>query len=193
MVRDSQFVRPHDDYSLLRPYFSQDDATLCVRRAKAIPIWKKFFYIASRNVIIAGIPMLLAVITLFYFHTSFEDKTLDLWTCMLVTVRMILLFPSEFQPKHAILRQLFALALITEFACTSIFLAFYFDFIMTPKYEEQIHNFDQIINHNFLLSGDNNTKNYLLEENLVKHKRILSKIFIKLCNTWFFYQLPSIS
>lgn len=141
--------------------------TWCVRHAKQIPAWMRIYYIASLDTNIMGIILLLISIILTYVLSSFEQHPCDIWQSVLIIIQAVILFPSQLKPKRAIFRVFFAAGLLALTASTTIFLMFYYSFTLQPRYQRQIDTFDQIVGHNFLLAGDEHTKDYLMEQNWV--------------------------
>lgn len=174
MIGDTrnQFVFSANNFSLSRPYFFRDDSTWCVSRAKRIPIWKNIYYIASLDIIIAGMVLLLVAIGGLYAFTSLEDHPCDIWSSILIAIQVIVLFPCRFSPKRTILRTFFAGGLFAMIATTTTFLAFYYDFILQPRHYKQIDNFDKLVSNNYLLTGDEHMRLYLMEQKLVNRELI---------------------
>lgn len=71
------------------------------------------------------------------------------------------------------LRYVFIGGMFAALAITSIFLAFYYNFVIQPRYEKQINTFDQITKSHYILAGDEQTKSYLMEHEMVKIGRTI--------------------
>lgn len=162
-----QSVLSVTDFSMLIPYFFHDDTTWCVRQAEPIPAWMNFFYIVPPTVMVAGFVSLSAVVFFTYMFSSFEDHPPDIWSTIIINFQAVVLLPSQFNPKRLILRFFFGSALLAIIAATTTFMAFYYDFMLQPRYYKQIDSFDQLVTHKFLLAGEKHTKDYLLEQNTV--------------------------
>lgn len=156
-----------NNFSLTRAYFFRDDTTWCVRQAKQIPSWMNIFYIATVDVNLLGVTLLIVSIFLTYLFTSFEEHPEDIWKTLIMFLQVILLMSSPFKPKRRMLRLFHIAGLYAMLATTSIFLAFYYNFMLQPRYERQIDTFDQIVSNNFLLAGDEHTKEFLMQQNRV--------------------------
>lgn len=167
---NNQFSLPKHNFSLSRPYFFRDDMTWCVRRANQIPTWKNIYYIANLDIIILGIFLMLVSIFFTYVLTSFEERPRDIWSSTLINIQATVLTPARFKPKRPMLRYFYAGGLLAMLAVTTTFLAFHYDFMMYPRYEKQIDTFNQLVNNNFLLAGEEQTKDYLVEQNLVNRE-----------------------
>lgn len=188
-VTNDTYACSSSDFMWSQPYLF-DDLTWCVRRAKQIPAWKRPLYIATISAVAVGMMLLTAAIFIVYAFTSFEDRPCDIWTSAFVILQAVLLVPCKFKPKRRTFRYYFGMGTIGMLATTTIFTSYYFDFIMAPRYLKQVRSFDQLINYDCLLAGDENTKAYLMERNLVNHQRteIESHIrFLTTCICFFFF------
>lgn len=127
------------------------------------------YYIASIDIVILGVILLMASILFTYLWSPFDDqpKLSDIWTSILINIQVILLVPTNFYPNRGTIRCIFATALLASLATTTTFLAFYYNFILQPRYEKQIDTFAQLVNNHFLLAGSMKTKDYLVQQNLV--------------------------
>lgn len=153
-----------------RPYFFLDDTTWCVRRAKQIPKWKNFFFVCDIEVLYIGIFYIVISIPIIYGLRLFDDPNPgDIWTTGLIVFLAVLLMPAHIQPKQITFRFFAGFFLLVLLMLTSTYLAFFFNFLITPLYEKQIHTFDHLVNEHFLLAGAENTKTYLEKEKLVKY------------------------
>lgn len=168
--RNVQFSLSKNMFLLSRSYFYEDDTTWCVHRAKQMPSWMNIFYIASLDIIILGIILLLSTIFFTYILSSFEDHPRDIWTSILINIQVVVLFPSRFKPKRWMLRFFFASGILLMLALTTIFLAFYNNFVLQPRYAKQIDTFDQIVKNKYRLAGDEYAKAYLMQRNAVNRK-----------------------
>lgn len=172
-------------FSESRPYFFEDDLTWCVRRAALVPPWKNYYYIMSLDLIIPGLFLMMFAIVLIYLLTTFEERSLDIWTSCIGAMSMLILFPAHLYPRRSIQRFILGWFLFAALILTTTFLAFYYDFVMRTLRETQIETFKQIVANDFVLGGDENTKNYLIAQNQViiqNSIRIHSPIIINLIN-----------
>lgn len=157
-------------FSSSRAYFFGADETWCVRRAKQIPFWKNVYYIASYEIVLLGIALQILCFFMAYGLSSFEDHPWDIWTSVLICYQALLLIPSPIKLTRGRNRCFFGASLLTLLATTTTFLAFYYKFMLQPRYENQIATFDQIVGKRFLLAGTTKTKDYLMQQNLVNRK-----------------------
>lgn len=168
--RSGRFSPSGNQFLLSRPYFFEDDMTWCVRRAVQIPAWKSFFRIPTRDSVVAGSLLLFSSVITFYLLTTFEDHPRDIWISQLIVLEIVLLISFHFEPKHSMLRCISAIAQFSMMVTTNTFLAFFYKFLLEPRYEKPIDTFDRIATNNYRLAGDEYTKDYLMEHNLVNRE-----------------------
>lgn len=155
------------NFSWSQPYFFRDDMTWCVHRAKQIPSWMNIFYIVSLDVIVLAFVCFVLSSYLMYGLTAFEDRPMDIWKIFFLFAQGISLSPHRFDPKQIKLRIIYAIGLLIVLAITTTGLAFYYDFLLEPRYNPQIHTFNQIVNANYRLGGDKTMRVYLEKRKLV--------------------------
>lgn len=165
--RNQQSLLSVNDFSMSKAYFHHDDMTWCVGQAKPMPAWMNFYYLSARDTIIPGCLLLFSVIFFAYLLSSFEKNPLDKWTSMLLVIQIMAQTSSQFNPKCPMLQSFFAGGLFIMMASATIFLAYYYDYMLLSRHEKQTDSFDQLKTHQFLLAGDKYTKDYLMEQNLV--------------------------
>lgn len=117
-------------------------------------------------ILLTVISFLLSSITCFA-ATSFEDDPKDIWTSIFSTIQVAILSVTTLNPKRSVNRFYFGLFLFTGQLVATTFLAFYYIFLMRSIYMQQIDTFEQIADKDFLLAGDGNTRDYLMEMNRV--------------------------
>lgn len=150
------------------PYL-QDDITWCVSRAKEIPRWKNLYYITEDvETYTWGAIMYILTIICAFFLTTFEEKPLDFFHCVILSVQTVTALTSTFQPKGILMRFHYCQFLIIPFWLTQIFSAFLITFAPRILYEIQIDSFEDITRSHFRLAGDAHVFDHLTFKNVVR-------------------------
>lgn len=166
----------HADYSNSSTFTSsapylQDDLTWCVSWAKEIPRWKNIYYIPQDIQTYAwGAIMYIMTIFCAFFLTTFEEKPLDFFCCVILSVQTLVGFASPFRPKGLLMRFHYGQFLIIPFWLTQIFSAFLITFVPRILYDEQISSFEDITRNHFHFAGEAHVFNHLRTKNVVRFR-----------------------
>lgn len=120
-----------------------------------------------------GLIAVFSSVIILYLLSTFEKHPIDLWTSTISMLQMIILCPTQLFPMRLTLRFFQTWVLISTLSLTTTFLAFHYDFMMRTLFETQIDTFDRFVSNDLMLGGDENTKMYLLEQNLVIKLNVL--------------------
>lgn len=146
-------------------YF-QDDVTWCVQHARLRAEWKNFFYAADPNIyvfIFSAIPLIYVA----YHFTAYERRTTDIWETILILSAIFSQQSTSYRPEKNSTRFFYVLFSVLSFFLISISMSFLIIRVTKINYEEQISSFEQITEENFCLAAEENTRNYLIQRNLV--------------------------
>lgn len=147
-------------------YF-QDDITWCVQHAKLRDEWDSFFRTVEPNVFWLIFGVALPFIANTYFFAAYERRMLDIWLSMLLFVAVVSQQAFNYHPKRSSGRVFSAMSLQMTFFAVSSFVAIIFKSMTQINYGTHISSLDEITNENFRLVADKDTRNYLIDRNLV--------------------------
>lgn len=147
-------------------YF-QDDVTWCVQKAKSRPKWKQM-WVADWKVFVCIFGAIIPVIWIWYGLTGFERRPFDIWTSAIFVVRTVALTPSTFNPSKILHRFFYVYFLLFCFFASLVICSFMFAISTTSFNEHQISTFEEIVNGNFRLAAEGETKQFLTDRSMVK-------------------------
>lgn len=147
-------------------YF-QDDVTWCVQKAKGRPKWTQILLVADWKIFLCIFGAVFPTIWVLYVLSGFERRPLDVWTAAFSIIRSIGLSSSTFYPERNSMRFTYFLLLILCFFVSSVWCSFMFIIITSPFNEHQISNSEEIVNANFRLVAEEETKQFLIDRNMV--------------------------
>lgn len=130
--------------------------------------WKITYYIFSWGSMVVGFITAMFVLFFTFTLTTFEDHPKDIWASSVIILQGAILSPSSFKPKRFMLQLFFGCALLVSVITATTFLTFHYNFILHPRYEEQIDNFERMVSHKLLVAGDEYIRDYLMQQNMVK-------------------------
>lgn len=135
--------------------YYHDDLTWCVNKAKAIPIYFNiFYYVKDYELIIFGIFILLAATLTGFGLMAFEEKTYDLYTCLLFAVGILTCSSINFYPKGYTVRLGYALCYLAALSLVTTFNAFLLIALTHPVLMEQVKSFSDIKRENYQIIGN---------------------------------------
>lgn len=154
-----------------RAYSFHDDLTWCVRPAQPLPMWMNVFQLCTVGVAIIAVILYIICVYLLYALTTFDDRPVDIWKSTIIFLQAVVLVPVAYKPKRANLQLHFISGHFMAMITNAMLVAFCMKFLLASRYEKQIQTFDQLVEHDFLIAGDDTAKNYLEENQMVTPRR----------------------
>lgn len=158
-------------------FYTQDEITWCVARARPIPKWRSIFSMGQGiEVHICTWSALVITIILTFFLSTFERRPFDAWKSMIYVFHLFLngyvTTPKTRAMKFFVIYFMFILMISYTMINASLI-----KYMTGVAFDKQINTFDELKNQNFHFVSQSSAMKYLNRANLV---RCLLKLTFKI-------------